>query len=159
MRFITTYLVLFVVWILLAGVQLQEIILGAGTVFIITFAIYKYTDYKLDIYFPVKLLRFILIYIPVFLRELIIANFDVAKRVLSFKIPLNPGFVKVKTGLKGDFGKLTLANSITLTPGTLTIDVDGEDLYIHCVDVKGSNTEEHTKNICGPFDKVLGGIF
>lgn len=87
------------------------------------------------------------------------ANLDVARRVLSIKIPLNPGIVKVKTDLKSDFGKLTLANSITLTPGTLSIDVEDDYIYIHTIDVKGKTESENQANISGPFEKILGGIF
>jgi len=95
----------------------------------------------------------------VFIWKLILANLDVARRVLSPKIPLNPGIVKVKTDLKGDLGKLTLANSITLTPGTLSIDVVDDYIYVHTVDVKGKSEIENKANISGPFEKILGGIF
>ncbi len=102
---------------------------------------------------------FIFAYLPVFTWQLILSNIDVARRVLSPHIPLNPGFVKIKTELKGDFAKLALANSITLTPGTLSVDVDGQYIYVHTVDVKGKNLEENTKEISGKFEKLLGGIF
>jgi multicomponent Na+:H+ antiporter subunit E len=105
------------------------------------------------------LLKFVFIYLPVFIWKLILANFDVARRVLSPKIPLNPGIVRIKTDLKGDFGKLTLANSITLTPGTLSIDIDEDYLYVHTVDVIGKNEAENKKAISESFEKILGGIF
>ncbi len=64
------------------------------------------------------------------------ANLDVARRVITGEI--RPGIVKVKAGLAEDLGVTMLANSITLTPGTLTVDIDDEshDLYIHWIDVK-----------------------
>ncbi len=66
-----------------------------------------------------------------FLLEMAKANIDVAYRVITGKI--NPGIIRVKTGMKSELGTLLLANSITLTPGTLTVDIDetSGDLFIH----------------------------
>jgi len=148
-----------VIWIALAGFNLSEIILGGLVAIIVSTIISKNVDYSFDLKILVKLLKFIFIYIPLFIYKLVIANFDVAYRVLSPSLPINPGFVKVKTKLNGNIGKLTLANSITLTPGTLSIDVDDENIYIHWIDINGENNNEYKKEICGSFEKVLGGIF
>ncbi len=159
MKYVGTFLVLFIVYVLLAGFVVQELILGAIVSLVLTFIIAKYVNYEINIKLPLRLLQFIFVYLPVFIWQLVLANIDVAKRVLSPKIPLNPGIVKVPTELKGDFAKLTLANSITLTPGTLSIDVDGENIYVHTVFVKGETEEDKRKNISSPFEKLLGGIF
>ena len=159
MKYVATFLVLFSSYILLAGFHVQELILGALVSVILTLILAKLVNYTIDYRFPVKLLVFIFAYLPVFTWQLILSNIDVARRVLSPHIPLNPGFVKIKTELKGDFAKLALANSITLTPGTLSVDVDGQYIYVHTVDVKGKNLEENTKEISGKFEKLLGGIF
>lgn len=159
MKYVGTFLVLFIVYVLLAGFVVQELILGAVVSLVLTLIIAKYVTYEIDIKLPLRLLQFIFVYLPVFIWQLILANIDVAKRVLSPKIPLRPGIIKVPTELKGDFAKLTLANSITLTPGTLSIDVDGENLYVHTVFVKGETEEDKRKNISSPFEKLLGGIF
>ena len=159
MKYVATFLVLFIVYVLLAGFVVQEVILGAIVSLVLTLIITKYVEYELDVMFPVKLAKFIFVYMFVFIWQLLLANIDVAKRVLSPTIPLNPGIVKVKTKLKGDFGKLTLANSITLTPGTLSIDFDGDELFVHTVDVKGDTPEAKENHIKEPFEKILGGIF
>jgi len=159
MKYIATFLVLFTVYVLLAGFVVQELILGALVSLILTIIIAKYVDYKVDYKLPYRLLVFLFAYLPVFIWHLILANLDVARRVLSPKIPLNPGFVKVKTDLDGEFSKLMLANSITLTPGTLSVDVDGEDLYIHTIDVKGKTPEENKANISALFEKLIGVMF
>jgi multicomponent Na+:H+ antiporter subunit E len=64
------------------------------------------------------------------------ANIDVAKRVITGNI--NPGMVKVKTEMKTDLGIIMLANSITLTPGTLSVDIDENTntLHIHCLNIQ-----------------------
>lgn len=159
MKYFATFLVLFVTYLLLAEFSLYEMALGAIVSAVLSLILVKFVNFNIDILLPVKLVKFIVIYIPVFIWKLILANLDVARRVLSPKIPLNPGIVKVPTALKGDFGKLTLANSITLTPGTLSIDIVDDYLYIHTVDVKGTSEQENQKLISGPFEKILGGIF
>jgi len=159
MKYVATFLVLFASYVLLAGFQLQELLLGVLVSGVLTVILANLVNYTIDYRFPVRLLLFIFAYLPVFMWQLILSNIDVARRVLSPKIPLNPGFVKIHTDLKGEFAKLALANSITLTPGTLSIDVDGEDLYIHTVDVKGKTPEENKENISGKFEKLLGVIF
>lgn len=159
MKYVTTFLVLFIVYVLLSGFVLQEVILGAVVSLVLTILISRYVSYQIDASFPIKLVKFVFVYIPVFVWQLLLANLDVARRVLSPRIPLNPGIVEVKTELKGDFGKLALANSITLTPGTLSMDVKDDSVYVHTVDVKGETKEEKAKNIKHPFEKLLGGIF
>lgn len=159
MKYVTTFLVLFLVYILLAGFVVQEVIVGAVVSLVLTLLISKYVDYKIDAKFPIRLVKFIFVYMFVFIWQLLLANIDVARRVLSPKIPLKPGIVEVKTDIKGDFGKLALANSITLTPGTLSIDIEDDKLYVHTVEVKGETNEEKAKNIKEPFEKILGGIF
>lgn len=158
-KFIATFLILWLIWIALAGLNISEIILGGVVALIVSTIISKNVDYSFDLLLPVKLFKFIFIYLPLFIYKLVIANFDVAYRVLSPSLPINPGFVKVPTKLTGSIGKLTLANSITLTPGTLSIDVDDENVYIHWINVKGENNNEYQKEVCGSFEKVLGGIF
>lgn len=159
MKYVATFLVLFVSYMALAGLHVQELLLGAIVSAALTVILAKHVNYTIDYRFPVRLLVFIFAYLPLFVWQLVLANFDVARRVLSPKIPLNPGFIKITTDLKGDFAKLTLANSITLTPGTLSIDIDGQDIYIHTVDVKGKTPEENREIISAKFEKVLGVVF
>ncbi|MCF6356926.1 MAG: Na+/H+ antiporter subunit E [Draconibacterium sp.] len=98
-------------------------------------------------------------FLVIFLRELIKSNFDVARRVLTPSLPINPGIVKFKTKLPTDFAKMVLANCITLTPGTLTIDVIDDTFYIHWIDVKTTNPEEAFIEIAETFEKILLKIF
>lgn len=110
---------------------------------------------------PRRYVYFIFYYLPVFLWEVIKANIDVAYRVLHPKLPINPGIVKVKTTLKSDTALTFLANSITLTPGTLSVDIDTEGgvLYVHWIDVKAKDVESATKIIVTRFEKILKEIF
>jgi len=98
-------------------------------------------------------------YIPYFLWRVLLANLDVAWRVVQPKIPLNPGFVRVPTKVKSDLGKLFLANSITLTPGTLTLDVDNDELLVHWIDTKTTDSGSLHETIAQPLERFVGGIF
>ena len=102
-----------------------------------------------------------LYYIPLFIWECIKANLDVAYRVCHPDLPINPGIVKVKTTLKSDAGLTFLANSITLTPGTMSVDIDEENgfLYIHWIDVKDKDIQKATEIIVKTFEDVLRRIF
>jgi len=101
----------------------------------------------------------LLIYIPVFLWECIKANFDVAYRVLHPGLPIKPGIVKVKTNLKTEIARVFLANSITMTPGTLAVDLIEDTLYIHWINVTSKDPNIYTKKIAGRFEKFLERIF
>jgi len=118
--------------------------------------------YYLELGFPpftLKRFVYLLIYTLVLFQEIIKANFDVAYRVLHPKMPIKPGIVLIKTGLKSDIAKLFLANSITLTPGTFTLDILGNNLLIHWIYVRTESIEGATKIIGERFEKYLRIIF
>ena len=102
-----------------------------------------------------------LYYLPFFIWECFKANVDVAYRVIHPNRPINPGIVKVKTNLKSDTALTFLANSITLTPGTLSVDIDEEAgfLYVHWIDVKDKDVEKATRLIVERFEHILRRIF
>jgi multicomponent Na+:H+ antiporter subunit E len=83
----------------------------------------------------------------------------VAYRVLHPRLPIKPGIVKVKTNLTSDIGKTFLANSITMTPGTITVDIVDEYLYIHWIYVHSMDPEVYTHRIMGRFEKFIKRIF
>jgi multicomponent Na+:H+ antiporter subunit E len=99
-----------------------------------------------------------LVYLVVFIWECIKANIDVAYRVLHPGMPIRPGIVKVKTTLKSDFAKMLLANSITMTPGTISVDIIDNYLYIHWIYIKSEDPEVYTRIITGPFEKYIKRI-
>ena len=100
-------------------------------------------------------------YIVIFCVECIKANIDVAYRVVHPDILIKPGMVAVKTVLRSDTALAFLANSITLTPGTTTVDIDKEKglLYIHWIYVKSEDRDVATKLIVGRFERILKEIF
>jgi len=100
-----------------------------------------------------------LIYIPVFFWEMLKANFDVAYRVVHPTMPIRPGIVQIKTNLSSDIAKLILGNSITLTPGTLTIEIVGDNLLIHWINVQTEDVKQATAIIGERFEKYLKVVF
>jgi multicomponent Na+:H+ antiporter subunit E len=106
-----------------------------------------------------KRIAYGLAYIPYMAIEIIKANLDVASRVIRPTIPLNPGIVAVETRLSTPVGRTVLANSITLTPGTLSVEIKGSRLYIHWIDVQGRGGEEEAKALVEGFEKYLEVIF
>ena len=107
---------------------------------------------------PARLYHFIL-YTGVFLVELARANVNMMRYVYARRIVVKPGIVRIKTKLKTPVARLALANSIALTPGSLVIDVDGDSLFVHWLDVKTTDPEEATRTIAGPFEEHLGKAF
>jgi multicomponent Na+:H+ antiporter subunit E len=98
-------------------------------------------------------------YFGYFFKELVKSNVRLAAIVLSPSLPIKPGIVKVRTRLKSRMGRLMLANSITLTPGTLTVEMDGEWLYIHWVSVQSPDIEAATAGIVAGFERYLEVIY
>ena len=108
---------------------------------------------------------FILIWycVAIFPWELIKANCDMAKRALSPKLKINPGIIKVPVDVPTEYGKTMLANSITLTPGTITVDIDEHEgqtwYYIHWIDVVETDRTAAGEIIKGRMEKWLRRIW
>ncbi len=93
-----------------------------------------------------------IVYLFPFIIAMAFANIDVAFRVITGKI--RPGIVRIKPRLRTNLARTVLANSITLTPGTLTVDVDDRtgDFFIHWIFVKDTRTDqEKMREVCGGF--------
>lgn len=110
---------------------------------------------KVSVWLPFYFLR----YLFVFLLALIRANFDVARRVISPHLDIKPAIVNVHTELHSDLGRMWLANSITLTPGTLSVDVEGDTLKVHWIDISpGTDLVHATRQIASNFETALQGM-
>ncbi len=79
--------------------------------------------------------RFVL-YVFWLLYQIVLANLHVARLVLDPGMPINPKIIRVPTQLRRDVSFVTYANSITLTPGTITIGVERDHLLVHAIDDK-----------------------
>ncbi len=145
-----------VVWVLVtASLRPDELLVGGLAVLIVALATRTLWGTYSGIRISPKAFVYAIAYFFLFLRELVKANLDVAMRVLNPSLPIRPGIVEVRTGMKSQLGKLVLANSITLTPGTLTLDVRDDRMFIHWIDVQGQDSDTATKAIVGTFEGTL----
>jgi len=153
------FLILMLLWVLLTPRDMQELWAGLAVSALVVLFTLGMEPVLGDIRWTPKALVFSLAYLGVFLKELIISNLDVARRVVDPKLPIKPGIVKVKTRLNSKIAKTILANSITLTPGTLTVDVQDNYLFIHWIEIKHEDLEGATEDIVRKFEKYLEVIF
>ena len=134
------FIILFAFWLILSGhYQVKYIVIGALSAGLVTFltndlfdAALRYgerTEVKtrLDL---LQLWRFLL-YLPWLLSRIIMANVQVAYLVLHPKMPIDPGLLVFRTRMKKGMAQVTLANSITLTPGTITTSLENGQYIIH----------------------------
>lgn len=149
-----------IVWLLLSNTfELNYLITGAVVSIILSLLLCKrctvFNGMKIH---PLSLV-YTFVYLVVFIFELIRSNLDVAKRVLTPSLPINPGIVEVKTRLKSPMARMILTNSITLTPGTLTIDMVDDSIFIHWIDVKSTDKTEATEKIVKRFENIISKIY
>ncbi len=151
MRILFWTLLLFVMWLILtSSLHVENLVIGL--VISLSIAIFYtkiFTFNKFEMIHPFWLFM----YLVVLVKNLIISNMQIAKRTLSKDLRLSPAIIAVKTDLKSDWKKLLLANSITLTPGTLTLDIKDDVLFIHVIECKGDK-----KLITKEFEDIIAKI-
>ena len=129
------YLLLYVFWLILNGrLTLEVVLLGLAVVAAVgalAWVLFGYTPRR-EWRFVRKVPLFVC-YVFVLLWEILKANWAVIGFILNEKRSIEPALVRFTTGLKTGFGRFMLANSITLTPGTITVKMDGDRLTVHCL--------------------------
>ena len=163
---IATFFVCFGFWVLLTwSFALQELVGGAVVslgvaLFSARFFIHDKSFWLLK---PAKFFSLVYYVLIVFPAELFKANWDVAKRCYGGCKNINPGIVKVPVDLKSEYGQSMLANSITLTPGTITMEIteqyDQTYYYIHWIDAALPSGKEAGDAIKGTLEKGVGRVF
>ena len=157
-HFIFVFFVSWGLWLLLAGsLHRQELILGAFVSLVVTLLFGSrftiFTGFRFSWMAPVYILQ----YLGDFMIALVKANFELARRVLTPSLPIRPEMVEVRTRLQSPLGRMLLANTITLTPGTLTVDVEDDLLLVHWVYCPpGTDIQQATDAIAGSFERRLG---
>jgi len=130
-------LVYFLLWLIFNGrITFEIIVAGAFISFMLDVFIRKVLRLNLtvrNLFMAVKILPHIVVYVVVLLAEIIRSNLAITKLVLSPQLDVEPCLVKFRTGLKTDAARVALANSITLTPGTITVSLEGDNLLVHAL--------------------------
>ena len=160
MRHVICFLMVFVLWLLLFW-SVQPAVMISGLVFSLIVGGIVGNFYPAE---PYKVLQpkrwfYAALYLPYFACFVLRANVDVMWRVLHPDVPVRPGIVKVTTTLRSDMAKTFLANCISLTPGTLTLDIDGQDLYVHWLTIDTDDAAARQARIVGRYEGLLRRIF
>lgn len=130
------FLLYFILWIIFNGNITLEICLFGLVIAAVIFAfVCRFMDYSIrkEIKNYKKVLKF-LRYVGILVIEIVKANFAVIHMILSEKEELEPVLVSFKSNMKTPAGRAFLANAITLTPGTITVSLEGTDYVVHCLD-------------------------
>lgn len=157
---LANWVILWLLWIVFtASLDPQEVLAGAVVAGLVAVLSEGFSHgIGANILEP-RRLAYLAAYVPYLVKEIVKANFQVARIVIDPRLPIHPGIVCVKTRLKSRLGRMVLANSITLTPGTLSVSMEDDELYVHWLDVKTGDVEEATRRIVAGFEKYLGEIF
>ncbi|MEX2482556.1 MAG: Na+/H+ antiporter subunit E [Gammaproteobacteria bacterium] len=131
MRSLSLFIILFVLWLLLSG-HLEPLMMTLATVSCLFVVL---VSRRMDVVdhesHPLHLSLRLLHYWLWLLREIVLANAAVVREILRPRLAITPTVVTFETEQSSDLGKVILGNSITLTPGTVTLDIDGSTVTVH----------------------------
>ena len=138
LRSISLFLILFVLWLFLSG-HYEPLIIGFG---VASCLLATWIAYRMDVVdhegHPIHLSWRAWLYWSWLGWEIVKSNIDVAKIILSPSLPISPTLIRVKASQKDELGHVIYANSITLTPGTLAIDVVDHSIEVHALTEAGA---------------------
>lgn len=159
-RIAITTVYLFFGWLLFTG-SIAPASLALGFLFSLVISVLTYRifieEYETARRSLIPQIYFLVIYLLMMLYKIYAASFNVAWKVISGNI--NPRIVHFRTRLKSDLARVVLANSITLTPGTLTLDLDEDHLIVHWLDAKTTHSRYAGILIKEHFEKWLMRIW
>ena len=146
------YVLFFLAWIIFNGnITLEIVIFGVVISTVMLAFMCKFMDYSLKKEINVyKKSGHFLAYVVLLFCEIVKANIAIIPRILTVEEEMDPVIVKFRTNLKSDFTRMLLANSITLTPGTITVSMDDDEYTIHCLDTSLAEGLENSD-----FEKAL----
>lgn len=141
MRYISTFLVLFAFWLLLSG-YFTAFLMSAGALCALAVVIF---GRRMDLVdhegHPIHLApRAILGYWPWLIKEIFKSGWEVSIIILSPRLPISPTLLRVSATQKTDVGRTVFANSITLTPGTISVEVDHDSILVHALTRAGASS-------------------
>jgi multicomponent Na+:H+ antiporter subunit E len=154
------WLLLTVIWFASnSSTQIAALLTGAGSSAMLSYLFTSRIEAWGSLRFsPTRLYHFIT-YLAVLLVEIMRANIGMLRHIYSPRITISPGIVEIKTSLKSRVARLALANSIALTPGSLVVDIKGDTLRIHWLDVVTKDPEQARELLASPFEELLEKVF
>ena len=157
MHYFITSVILFLLWIILSGIfDTFHLVLGALMSLLVAHFSWDllFQNARMPFHHRIKEIARFMKYVFWLLYQIVLANLHVARLVLDPKMPIDPRIIRVPTTLKKDISLVAYANSITLTPGTITIGVEHDHLLVHAIDGK---VEDELAT--GAMERRIAGIF
>lgn len=138
LRSLSVIFTLFAFWVVLSG-YFTPFLLTMGLVSAVAVLWFAH---RMDVIdhegHPVHLSRSALLYWPWLVKEIVKSAWDVSKIILNPALPISPTMVRVKTTQKSQVGQVVYANSITLTPGTISVEITGDEILVHALTREGA---------------------
>jgi len=136
---ISLLVALFLFWLLLSGHYTPFLLAaGAGS----CLAVVLFSDRLMSVLdregHPIHLGRNALVYWPWLIWEIVKAAWDVTRRILDPRLPISPMLIRVKATQQSDVGRVIYANSITLTPGTISMELEEDTILVHALTREGA---------------------
>jgi len=126
-------LVLLALWLLMSGIY-QPLIIGLG---LFSVALVVLISHRMDLIEREGMPFHLILHIPKYwlwlIKEIVLANIHVARLILDPKLPISPSMIEVKATQNSDLGRVIHANSITLTPGTVSVELEGDVILVHAI--------------------------
>lgn len=157
---VSTIVVLLLIWMgLNLSLDPQEIAVGLAAAVIISVATGgALTGNLFRLLKPARISAAVK-YVFYFIWQMVKANIDIFLRVFKPEIPIKPGIVRAELHLNNPRARSIVANSITLTPGTITIDTRGDFIFVHWVFLPAGDVHERTQQMVDSFAGRLEKIF
>lgn len=160
MKYVLFFILLMIFWLgITYNLALPNIVLGL-IITLLTMAIFgRHFNGDIKKYAQPQRYFWLVVYLFIFLWECLKANMDVAYRVVHPALPIKPGIVKIKLNVKSQVARTMLANSITMTPGTITVDIVDDYIYVHWIYISSTDPEVYGKKVAGRFEHYIKKIF
>jgi multicomponent Na+:H+ antiporter subunit E len=149
-RTLILFVVLLAVWLLWSG-HFTPLLISLG---VVSCAFVAWTAWRMGVVdregLPVEISPRVLAYLPYLALEIVKANIDVARRIVTPRMPIGPRVFRTTAGQRTDLGRTIYANSITLTPGTVSVDLDGDEITVHALTAEaqaGVENEEMNRRV------------
>jgi multicomponent Na+:H+ antiporter subunit E len=132
-RAVILFVVLVGVWVLWSG-HFTPLLLSLG---VLSCAFVAWIAWRMNLLdregVPIEITPRVLLYLPYLAIEIVKANIDVARRIVAPRMPISPRVFRTSARQKTDLGRVLYANSITLTPGTVSIGMGGDEITVHAL--------------------------
>ncbi len=157
------FILTFIVYVVFSGsITAYDLITGAVVALVTSLITANLVVSNPSKLFQVKRFGWLLAYsIRYFFVDEVRAHLDVMRRILHPRMPINPGIVKIPYEVVSDYAMLTIANSITNTPGTVVVDVFPEEkaFYVHWINAVVTEPEKARESVSRIFEKFAKRIF